>query len=313
MMKLKSFPFKTLLIIISIACFFNTPINANIIYRERPASFESPPLTYDGSTFDYGYSFNRISFNVLTNNTKVREKPYEDSDVIRTLDAGTEVIVIGAAKNKYGNTWFLLDNDEGYIYSKKVSFNIKNNSTTEYLCFKHMEEIYPDETSVFLAQAGMLIALFTQEGDKYFESLLGQFGKDTEYIILSETSCYTIPSSSMKYVYYGYLAARLGFSERELLLITSNAESLARLFTDASNDTNGNLFDGIEILTEEMISPFPVLAPWFNAAFDVMPLYNFKEIESSLKFINHCKKELCNTESQRGLISIGYNLGLEDQ
>lgn len=312
-MKLKKIMSVNLIIIVLIVNCFITPVNARNISREHADPFEIPPLTYT-EKYNYGYSNNRISFTVLSNNTKVRKEPNERSDVIRTLDAGTEVIIIGAAENRHGNTWFILENDEGYIFSKKLAFNIKENSLIEYQFFKHIDEACSDADKAFLTKAATLVGLFTQQGNQYFENLLGRYGSNTEYIIQTKDSCYTIPASSMKYVYYAYIAARIGFDEKQVLLSASNGESLAYVLTESSNKLNGSIIDAIEIIVGGILelSPFVDLKPWVDAAFASLSLSDFMDIDDSLAFYRKCQKELCITESQRKLISFGYNLGLED-
>ena len=108
-----------------------------------------------------------MDFNILNDNTKIRSVASEKSDTLYTLNAGAEVIVTGAVVNSYDHIWFVLE-DGGYVYCRNVSFDMKKNTLTEYYALQRLREYKEDPDELFYSQGALLVALFIENGGKYF-------------------------------------------------------------------------------------------------------------------------------------------------
>lgn len=286
------------------AVYAQTPINT---YGESDP-FELPPLGYYAHQDEltrYGFTEGRLSFTVLKDKAKVRDGASEISTTLYELDAGTEIIVNGAATNSHGNTWFALENG-GYIYSRNVAFNLEENTRTEYLTIMQLREYRDDPEVSLLEQGELLLGLFT-DGSEYFMNILGPYGYDTEYVIVTDRNCLLISPESMKYIFYGYLSGRLGFSKAMTIFAGSHAASVDRLQTNA--------LESIDRLTQDTAfnAVSPLMGGWVQIAYDAISAYHtVKGAESDLEFVNRCKQKLCISDQAENLITIGYDLGAMD-
>lgn len=277
-------------------------------FGERDQFEDSSWLEYESldENEKYGFTLERLSFNILNDNTKIRSGASEKSDTLYTLNAGAEVIVTGAVVNSYDHIWFVLE-DGGYVYCRNVSFDMKKNTLTEYYALQHLREYKEDPDELFYSQGALLVALFTEDGGKYFYNTVCSYASDLDYTIVTDRNCMAVSSESMRYIFFGYLAARLGFTERDTVLLASNGEAVKRVYDNAMDSIG-------QLMNDTVINASPTMSEWVNIAYNTISAYKtLKDANEDMEFVNNCKEMLCVSDENRKLISVGYDLGVADR
>ena len=271
---------------------------------ELPRAIEYPSQDCSNS---YGFTTSSLRFTVLKDNTKVRSGASENSETLYVLNAGDEIIVTGATVNSHDNTWFILE-DGGYVYCRNVSFNIKENTVNEYKLLQELRKYSEDPEKVFYSQAALLVALFTGEGNQFFNNMLCSYTYNADYMIITDRSCITVSPESMRYIYYGYLASRLGFTKRETMLVISNAEAVKRVYDNANESFYDLMLDTVADVVSSKMSE------WLNIAYNTISVFrDLMNVSDDMGFVDSCKELLCVSDNNKELISIGYELGVNDR
>lgn len=86
-------------------------------------SYDAETCTICGAVLNYDNAFDASAagtYQVTANTAYVRKAPYQVKDLVRTMNSGETVQVVGSVINSYGNTW--LKTSEGYyIHAEKMS------------------------------------------------------------------------------------------------------------------------------------------------------------------------------------------------
>ena len=254
----------------------------------------------------FGFTLERLSFNILNDNTKIRSGASEKSDTLYTLNAGTEVIVTGAVVNSYDHIWFILE-DGGYVYCRNVSFDMKKNTLTEYYALQRLREYKEDPDELFYSQGALLVALFIENGGKYFYNTACSYASDLDYTIVTDHNCMAVSPESMRYIFFGYLAARIGFNKRDTVVQASRGEALKRVYDNAMDSIN-------QLMKDTVFNSSPMMSDWVNIAYNTISAYEtLRDANEDIEFVENCKKNMCVSDENRKLISIGYDLGVADR